>query len=104
MYPTHKELFETDPKTLAEKYNVHPRTIYKWRAKHGDKHGRDVSKFVPDGYAVKGTSTLVDKAGNIAMQWVKTDQDRVRQFEIMQEAIKRAFARVSSASLLLTPS
>lgn len=88
MYPTHKELFETDPKNLAEKYNVHPRTIYKWRAKHGDKHGRDVSKFVPDGYAVKGTSTLVDKSGNIAMQWVKTDQDRVRQFEIMQEAIK----------------
>ncbi|MCW4574178.1 hypothetical protein OOJ74_09275, partial [Venenivibrio stagnispumantis] len=37
---------------------------------------------------MKGTSTLVDKAGNIAMQWVKTDQDRVRQFEIMQEAIK----------------
>lgn len=60
MYPTHKELFETDPKILAEKYNVN------WRSKHGDKHGRDVSKFVPDGYAVKGTSTLVDKSGNIA--------------------------------------
>lgn len=87
MYPTHEELFQTDPKELAEKYKVHPRTIYKWRAKHGDQHGRDVSSFVPDGYAVKGVSSLVDKAGGIVMQWVKTDQDKVRQFEIMQEAI-----------------
>ncbi len=88
MYPTHEELFKTDPKILSEKYKVHLRTIYKWRAKHGDQHGRDVSKFVPDGYAVKGVSSLVDKAGGIVMQWVKTDQDKVRQFEIMQEAIK----------------
>jgi hypothetical protein len=45
----------------------------------------------PDGYAIKGTSSLVDYRnnpdGDTILQWVKTDQDKVRQLEIMQEAV-----------------
>lgn len=45
---------------------------------------------VPDGYAVKGTSTLYDADGNVRAQWVKTREDADRQrlmFEAMVEAV-----------------
>ncbi len=45
----------------------------------------------PDGYAIKGTSSLVDYRenpdGETILQWVKTDRDRERQLELMREAI-----------------
>lgn len=45
----------------------------------------------PDGYAIKGTSSLVDyrenPEGETILQWVKTDRDRERQLELMREAI-----------------
>ncbi len=45
----------------------------------------------PDGYAIKGTSSLVDyrndPEGETILQWVKTDRDRERQLELMREAV-----------------
>ena len=40
---------------------------------------------VPDGYKVKGKSTLLDSDGNTKIQWVKTEVDKERQEEIMRE-------------------
>ena len=42
---------------------------------------------IPDGYKLKGTSTLYDEIGNAKLQWVKTTQDQERQAEMMREAI-----------------
>ena len=42
---------------------------------------------VPDGYKVKGTSTLY-KDGEPVIQWVKSDIDNQRQLELMREAIE----------------
>lgn len=71
-----------------------------WRRKKGlaakgHGHGGDVSKLVPDGYKVKGTSTLTDAAGNTKLQWVKTDVDADRQLEMMQQAVKALCADIT---------
>jgi len=45
----------------------------------------------PDGYAIKGTSSLIDyrenPKGETLLQWVKTDRDAARQLELMHEAV-----------------
>jgi len=46
--------------------------------------GLDV--FIPDGYQVKGTSTLY-RDGKQALQWVKTSIDAERQQEVFREAL-----------------
>lgn len=47
----------------------------------------DMTIPTPDGYKVKGTSTLYDPDGNVKIQWVKTNEDRERQLKIMEEII-----------------
>jgi hypothetical protein len=42
---------------------------------------------IPDGYQIKGTSTLY-KDGQPALQWVKTNQDAERQAELIREFVE----------------
>lgn len=42
----------------------------------------------PEGYAIKGTSTLYDAEGNITQQWVKTDKERVSALQAQAEALE----------------
>lgn len=44
----------------------------------------------PDGYKIKGTSTLVDGDGNTKIQWIKTEADKERQSEIIRESFTKA--------------
>lgn len=77
-------------KEIAERYGMSARVVQirrKRLALKGVGHGRDVSHIVPDGYRVKGTSALTDAAGNIKLQWVKTDVDNERQLEIMRSVV-----------------
>lgn len=83
---------------IASLHGMDPRNL--WRRKKslaakGFGHGGDVSKLVPDGYKVKGTSTLTDAAGNTKLQWVKTDVDADRQLEMMQAAVKALCAEIT---------
>jgi len=76
---------------IATAHNMSARALWRRKkrlASKGFGHGNDVGKFVPDGYRVKGTSTLTDPLGNIKLQWIKTDIDAARQLELMQEAVK----------------
>jgi hypothetical protein len=59
-------------------------------ARKGYSPQHDMTKTVPDGYMVRGVSTLYDKEGKKAAQWVKTSADMERQAEFMKEAA-RAF-------------
>lgn len=66
---------------------------------HSPKH--DMTKMVPEGFTVLGTSTLYDKEGNLVQQWVKSKQDAEAiaammeaMLEGMKEEIPRAPARV----------
>lgn len=76
---------------IARKYGISDRVIRIRKAKLAKKgvgHGRDVSYLVPDGYKIKGTSSLVDEFGNTKLQWVKTDTDAERQVELMKAVIE----------------
>ena len=76
---------------ISRKYGISDRVIRIRKAKLAKKgvgHGRDVSHLVPDGYKIKGTSSLVDEFGNTKLQWVKTDTDSERQVELMKAVIE----------------
>lgn len=67
-------------------------------AKKGWSPEHDMTKTVPDGYAVKGTSTLYDEFGKPKLQWVKTNQDHERQIELMQEIVSAMKEEITPAS------
>ncbi len=47
----------------------------------------DMTHAVPDGFAVKGVSTLYRPDGSVAAQWVKSTADAERREAIMREAV-----------------
>ena len=87
---------------IARKYGMTPGNINRRIKRLGARglgHGGDVSRFVPDGYKVKGTSSLVKGDGTVALQWVKTDVDAERQLKMMQEAIAALTADIKPVEL-----
>lgn len=48
----------------------------------------DMTRIVPDGFRLRGTSTLYNKEGQIAMQWVKSQVDQDAQLRFMREAME----------------
>lgn len=65
----------------------HVRRMKAKAARQGDSPEHDMTRTVPDGYHVKGTSTLYDEDGKPRMQWVKSSIDHERQAEILKEAL-----------------
>lgn len=91
---------------ISDKYNISTRnvSIRKARlAKKGIGHGGDVTRLVPDGYKIKGTSTLTDEFGNTRLQWVKTDTDAERQYELMKAAVEGLCSEISPAVRVSPP-
>ncbi|ATV25077.1 calcineurin-like phosphoesterase [Pectobacterium phage PEAT2] len=87
---------------IAKKYDMTPGNINRRIKRLGARglgHGGNVSRFVPDGYKVKGTSSLVKEDGTVALQWVKTDVDAERQMKMMQEAIAALTADIKPVKL-----
>ncbi len=75
---------------IAEKYDCSPITVGVRRralARAGFSPEHDWRNQVPDGYMVKGVSTLYDKDGAVAAQWVKSAVDPERQQEIIAQAV-----------------
>lgn len=56
-------------------------------SRQGYSPDHDMLRPVPDGFHLKGTSTLYDQDGNQRLQWVKTNIDHERQAELFREAI-----------------
>lgn len=81
-------------KAIAEKYGMNIRNVELRRsklAKSGVGHGNEgIKKLVPDGYIVKGTSTMIDADGNEKLRWVKTSVDNER-LEVLLEQAREAF-------------
>lgn len=87
-------------KQISDKYGISTRnvSIRKARlARKGLGHGGDASRLVPDGYKIKGTSTLTDASGNTKLQWVKTDTDAERQYELMKAAVDGLCSEIAPA-------
>ncbi len=57
----------------------------------------------PDGYNVKGVSTLYGSEGEVKQQWVKTDADRDRQRALMQAVIEELCLAVPAQAPLPSP-
>ncbi|AGX84627.1 hypothetical protein [Salmonella phage SETP13] len=94
------------PTEIAKKYNMSRRNVQLRSArlaKKGVGHGRDVSHLVPDGYKIKGTSSLVDEFGNTKLQWVKTDTDAERQVELMRAVIDGMKSDITPVSAVPPP-
>lgn len=79
---------------IAQEYGMNIRTVEQRSsnlAKKGHGHGnKAVAKYVPDGFAVKGTSTMIDAEGNEKIRWVKTSIDNDR-LEVLMEQAREAF-------------
>jgi hypothetical protein len=80
------------------------KAVLKKAAQHGYSPDHDMIHCAPDGYVVKGTSTLYDvQTGNAKIQWVKTDIDKERQAEIQQEAVAALCRDIPPASPIKSP-
>jgi hypothetical protein len=55
-------------------------------ALRGYSPAHDMTKTVPDGFKVKGVSTLYNREGQVAAQWVKSSADDERRYQMMVEA------------------
>lgn len=54
-------------------------------AKQGHSPKHDMTRTVPDGYVVKGVSTLYNKDGKLAAQWIKSSADDDRREQLLKE-------------------
>lgn len=57
-------------------------------ARMGYSPTHDMTRPVPDGFYLKGTSTMYGPDGEVKAQWVKSQIDRERQDELMREGIE----------------
>jgi hypothetical protein len=75
----------------AKHLGINKRTLFARKAKmarQGWSPEHDMTKEVPDGFHLKGTSTLYDENGVAKLQWVKTSIDHERQQELIAEGLK----------------
>jgi len=68
----------------------HLRAVKDKAAKRGYSPHNDWHHPVPDGHKIKGVSTFYDEDGNPVRQWVKSQTDEQRQFEILIERLEAA--------------
>lgn len=75
----------------ARDLRIDPRSMrrrLKRLALKGYSPDHDMTRTVPDGFRVKGVSSLYNKDGELAAQWVKSTADAERQYQMMLEACK----------------
>jgi hypothetical protein len=74
-------------RAAAKALGLNPRSVERRRARlaqRGWSPEHDMTKTVPDGFTVKGVSTLYKDDGSIAAQWVKSTRDAEAQLELMR--------------------
>lgn len=69
-------------------------------ASMGYSPSHDLRHTVPDGFRVKGVSTLYDEDGKPRMQWVKSSADEERREQIVLEAIEALKEEIPRLSAL----
>lgn len=90
----------------AKHFGVWTRTIEVRRAKlarKGWSPEHDMTKTVPDGFHLKGTSTLYDEEGKPKLQWVKTSIDHERQRELFMQAAEAMAAELPQVRSVMSP-
>lgn len=91
----------------AAKYlGINSRTVERRRkslAQKGWSPQHDMTRTVPDGFMVRGVSTLYNKEGAITQQWVKSQADPSRIRAMIDEAIAGISAEVPRAKKTVAP-
>jgi hypothetical protein len=93
-------------KAAAEHLGIHERRMWARKAalaKKGWSPDHDMTRTVPDGFKVKGVSTLYNKDGILAAQWVKSTADHERQYQMMVEAVAALSEDIPRVSLMASP-
>jgi hypothetical protein len=86
--------------------DIHVRNLYAHKARlarQGWSPDHDMTKAVPDGFHLKGTSTLYGDDGKQKLQWVKTSIDHERQEQMMLEAVKAMASEIVPTAPLPMP-
>ncbi len=76
---------------ISKKYNCDYRSLQRKKARlvaQGFSPEHDLTHEIPEGYLLKGTSTLYNRDGAIAAQWVKTSQDKEEHKNLIQGLFK----------------
>lgn len=92
---------------MAEMLGVSERTMRRWKAKLavvGFAPEADMTRQCPDGFKVKGVSSLYNKDGVLSAQWVKTSADSERRYEMMLEAVEALKEEIPRVTLMKAPS
>jgi len=74
----------------------HIKAVRDKAARRGYSPSHDWKNPVPDGHKIKGVSTFYDEAGLPVRQWVKSQTDEQRQFEILIERMESAVENLPS--------
>lgn len=64
------------------------RRLRELAARQGYSPPHDMTHAVPEGFTVRGVSTLYDRSGQVAGQWVKSQADRERQLQMLCERLE----------------
>lgn len=76
---------------IGKKYGIAVRAVQARKARlaaKGFSPEHDMKHQVPDGFLMKGQSTLYGNDGSVKLTWVKSAIDRDRQIELIQEFIE----------------
>lgn len=96
-------------RTVAEAallLGLHERNLYTHKARlarQGWSPEHDMTKAVPDGFHLKGTSTLYGDDGKQKLQWVKTSIDHERQRELFVAAAEAMAAELPKVDKVTCP-
>lgn len=78
-------------KQISEEFDMNIRSVERRGvrlARQGHLHGNEhVAKHIPDGFGVKGTSTMIRGDGSEVVRWVKSEVDRDRMVALMEAAL-----------------
>ena len=69
---------------------IHLTALARGAATRGHSPVNDMTRTVPDGFAVKGVSTLYGADGTVKQQWVKSRRDEETKYEALLEAFERS--------------
>ena len=77
--------------------------IKKKAAQRGWSPNHDMTHTTPDGFHVKGVSTLYDDAGNLKIQWVKTNITLENQLKAIVDAIDEKIKELPALPKIKAP-
>lgn len=101
-----KALSTMSAREAAKHLGVGERTVWARKAKlarQGWSPEHDMTKTVPDGFHLKGTSTLYGEDGQPKLQWVKTSIDHERQRELFIQAAESMASELPKVKSIARP-